>query len=242
VVDVRGGELDIGRRFHYRYASLRFLDTPGKTQWTFLHPREHDLWIGHQADVSIRRGFLSLPWISAVRRDDEKRLRSILAGTPTAARPWEDLITLYLDTHRWSEARQATADFLKIYPKKIRYVHYAATVLLNARRFDDMVALLEPLAQKRADYQMYSLLGFALAMTGRKTEGVELLNKAIRLDPDNYWAYYSLGYAHLFTGDPRAAVPHFEKVLQIRPDYPEIEDQLRTIRESAVNPSPSQKQ
>ncbi|MGH7832884.1 MAG: tetratricopeptide repeat protein, partial [Candidatus Binatia bacterium] len=151
-------------------------------------------------------------------------------------------IRLYLDSQRWPEARQATADFLKIYPNEVRYVHYAASVLLNARRFDDMVALLEPLAQRRTDYQIYTLLGFAQAMTGRKAEGVALLNRAIRLDPDNYWAYYSLGYAHVFTGDPRAAVPYFEKVLQIRPDYPEIEDQLRTIRESAANPSPSQRQ
>jgi hypothetical protein len=233
VVDIRGGEMDVGRTFQYRYASLRLLDKPEKTEWLFLHPGEQDqLWIGHAAEVSIRRGFLGMPWISAVRRDDEKRLRAILAMTPTAARPWKDLITLYLEAQRWPEARQATADFLKIYPHEMRYVHWAASVFLNARRFDEMIALLEPLAQERNDYQVYSLLGFAQAMTGKKAEGVKLLNKAIRLDPENYWAYYALGYAHVFTGNPRAAVSHFKKVLEIRPDYPEIVDQLRKIQQA----------
>ncbi len=65
---------------------------------------------------------------------------------------------------------------------------------------------------------------------GRQVEGVAVLEKAIPLDPDNWWTYCALGYAHFYAGEFADAALWFERVLQLRPNFPEIEERLRTIR------------
>lgn len=76
---------------------------------------------------------------------------------------------------------------------------------------------------------------------GRKAEGVALLEKAAALDPTNWWTFYALGYAHFYDGELSAAAPWFERVLELRPNFPEIEDRLRTIRSKRPSPIRSTK-
>jgi tetratricopeptide (TPR) repeat protein len=52
--------------------------------------------------------------------------------------------------------------------------------------------------------------GAALASTGRYTEAIKHLHKAIELQPDSAWAHYEIGASLLKTGDFKTAVVHLE--------------------------------
>jgi tetratricopeptide (TPR) repeat protein len=99
-----------------------------------------------------------------------------------------------------------------------------------AHAYHNAVPLLEPFLTRAPGAQVYRNLGFALTRAGRKAEGVDLLKKAISLEPDEWWTYYALGYAYFYEAEFREAAPWFEKVLELRPRFPEIEDRLRQIR------------
>jgi tetratricopeptide (TPR) repeat protein len=231
VLKIGGSEIDLVRSFHYSYAELRSWSHPKRSEWLLLHGQEEGLLYENQSVVvQTRRGFFNVPWVSSVEPDREKQLRAVLSITPNAARAWQELIEFYLNHRRWAEATRAGIEFFRIYPHDREGPEYIAVILNNARQFNHVIALLEPLVSYRREYKMYIYLGFALVMTGKKSQGIEFLKSAIELDPNDYFGYYELGYAHLFTGEPRLAIPYFEKVLQLWPNYPEIEERLRQIK------------
>ena len=231
ILDIRRTEIDLGYPIRYSYAKLRSWTDPKSSEWLLLHYREQsELWQNQRILVQVHGGYFKVPWVAVVEPDQESQLRSVLKLSPTASQAWRQLVSFYLAHHRWPEARKATAEYLDIYPNQIVFANYTAEVLVTAGRFDDVIALLEPVAAKRANYHTYGHLGFALVMKGRKADGVKLLQSAIAMEPKNYWAYYALGYSYILTGEPRSAVPYFERILELRPNYPEIEDLLQKIK------------
>ncbi|MGH3372767.1 MAG: tetratricopeptide repeat protein [Nocardioidaceae bacterium] len=49
------------------------------------------------------------------------------------------------------------------------------------------------------------------------------------MNPETFWGYYHLAYAYRYAGQPTEAAAMFREVLKRRPDYPEIEQELRSI-------------
>jgi tetratricopeptide (TPR) repeat protein len=158
------------------------------------------------------------------------RKRSNGAFSPTASWPRKQLIQIYARRGDYGRAIDMAKAYLAEYPNDRDFAKRFASELFNASHWALAVPLLEPLLQRKADPELYGLLGFAMTRGGGKAEGVALLEKPAALDPNNWWTFYALGYAHFYDGEFPRAVPWFERVLELRPNFPEIEERLRTIR------------
>ncbi len=230
ITEIGGNEIDFGYPIHYFWADLQSWRPPKNTERLMLRLSEReDLWAGRSVLLRLHAGYFHVPWISAIDANKEEEWLETINDIPTASRPRHNLTYLYLDQHRWEEVKRLSAEQMKFYPNDLLFIRYVTGVLLNAYRYSEIVALLEPIAKNKSDYQVYGKLGFALAMRGRKPEGIKYLESAILMEPRNYWAYSALGYAHVYTGTPKNAVPYFKKVLEIRPGFPEIQDMLRKM-------------
>lgn len=188
------------------------------------------LWAGQPVVVRLRAGTLHIPWVMHLERDREQYARQILRSVPTSAWAWKDLVDYYIDYTRWSEAKAALLDYLKLYPNDYEFARGCAVSFILARRSADAIEIMEPFLSRRPSYELYNLLGFEYHKLGRNDRAIELLQTSIPLEPDRYDAYYHLGYVYSTTGQPEQAIAMFEQVLKQRPDFPEITAQLNRLR------------
>ena len=231
VVALVGGEPDSTMGAAYAWADLRSWRTAGRTERVILHAWERrTLWAAKRVLVHVRPGRFGLPWIMKIESDEEERLRAVLEYAPTASRPWKELVATFFRRGDHDRAVSLAQEYLAIYPNDRDFAIRFAGDLFSASRWPAAVPILEPFMRGRPDAKLYGLLGFAMTRAGRQAEGVAILERAIPLDPDNWWTYYALGYAHFYAGALAEAAPWFERVLQLRPNFPEIEERLRAIR------------
>ncbi len=71
-------------------------------------------------------------------------------------------------------------------------------------------------------------VGTMLALKGRVPEGIRILGKALRIEPDYAEAHNSLGTALQQTGKIEEAIAQYEQALRIKPDYAEPHYNLGT--------------
>jgi tetratricopeptide repeat protein len=231
ILEISADEINFGRSIPYAWAKLRSWRTPQDTESVFLHFDEQDnVWPGQAVIVHAKQGYFKVPWLIKVAPDEEKRLLSIVKSIPTASKAWKDLTDLYVKQNRWPDITIAGKEYLKLNPSDAGFATHMGATLLSARRYSDAIPLLQLVADTTFDHEVYVQLGFALALAGRKPEGLPYINKAIDAEPNNFRGYYTLGKANLRTGDYAAAIPALEMALKLRPYYPEIEEDLRQIR------------
>jgi protein O-mannosyl-transferase len=87
----------------------------------------------------------------------------------------------------------------------------------------------------------YNNLGVVLNDSGQYREAMEILSRAIAIDPVYYQAYNNLGYAYIMTGQSSAALPLLKKAIRMAPEFVDpytnlagALNQLRQFRESAA--------
>jgi tetratricopeptide (TPR) repeat protein len=231
VIGLVGGDTDSWAGALHTWVDLRSWRNPGKRERVILYPREREaLWVGQPVLVYVRQGGLGLPWVTHIHPDEEERLQAVLQFMPSATWPRKQLIRTYFRRGEYARAITMAREYLATHPMDRHFAAEFAGDLFNASQWPAAVPLLEPFLLGKPEATIYGPLGFAMTRAGRHAEGVALLKKAIALDPDEWWPYYALGYAHFYAGEFPEAAPYFEKVLQFRPNYPEIEERLRTIR------------
>ena len=71
------------------WIELRSWRTPGAVErLPLLAHEEGVLWAGKPVLVTVRWGYLSLPWVVSIERDDERHYRHIVERIPTASLAW----------------------------------------------------------------------------------------------------------------------------------------------------------
>jgi hypothetical protein len=236
VVAIGGGEPDAGITAWYGWADLRSWRQPGATDRLLLYDHERrQLWGGQPVIVHVRHGAFR-PWVAGIEPDEDQRLLNILKVSPNASRVWKDLVNARCRHRRYDEALAAGLEYLKIFPGDEVFAVRLAGEFFSADRWPSAVPLLEPFLQRKPSFEVYRYLGFAMTRANRQAEGVELIKKSIAMKPDEWWSHYVLAYAYFYNSEFSAAVPWFEKVLELRPNFPEIEERLRTIRAGTARP------
>ena len=132
---------------------------------------------------------------------------------------------------RFPEAAAATRAYFARYPDDYPFAQGMAKAFGGLSRFHEMALVLEPFVARKPSYEVYALTGFALGRVGRKAEAVALLEKAIAVEPENWWAYYFLGYVLGSINRRLEAVAAFEKALAIRPDFLEVRAEVANLRQ-----------
>jgi tetratricopeptide (TPR) repeat protein len=210
------------------WADLVFTDSREHRR-VLLDAREAEvLWGGQAVEVRLHAGALGLARIAAVAPDEEVRHRAVLAIAPDAAGSWAALARLYAKRERWPEAMEAARSYLRasadsgtvrdLAAERFQRGDYARAAEFARLVFD-----------RERSFKSHTFLGWTLSKMGQHKEALPLLRTAVELDPETFWGYYHLGYAYKYAGQPAEAAAMFHEVLKRRPDYPEIERELRSM-------------
>lgn len=237
IVRIGLDETEIGLRVPFVWADVRSWRRPGELERILVRPHERErLWGGQSVIVSVRAGFHGVPWVSRIEGDVEKQSREILAVSPEAAQIRKDLAEFYVRLGRFTEAAMTTREYVQRFPDDRQFAVRIAKVLTSRDRFADVVMVLEDVAPRREDADVYMLLGHALAAQGRRPEGIALLERARAMQPRNWWPHYALGWAYGGSGDYGRAVAAFQKAIEMRPGLPDAERELQRLRPLAARP------
>ena len=103
--------------------------------------------------------------------------------------------------------------------------------LQDKQRFDDALALLEPLLRHFPESAPPLLLAAALHLErGDAAQAYGLVQRCLRLQPQNAQAHRLQGELCLRLGDPDAAVQALQQALALEPAHAQTADQLKSAR------------
>ena len=108
-------------------------------------------------------------------------------------------------------------------------LYYSLGIALDrSNHWDKAEARLEHALQLKPDQPLVlNYLGYSWIDRGVKLhEGLGMIEKAVKLRPEDGYIIDSLGWAHYRLGDYRKAVKYLEKAVELVPDDPTINDHL----------------
>jgi tetratricopeptide (TPR) repeat protein len=236
---VRAVRAPLGGVTPYGWLTVRSWEDPGKTIRLLLRPAERGtFWVGEPVVLELRRGALWIPWVAAIIEDRDRRNRAILEVAPQAAMAWRDLIRFNLERARWKRVVEPAQQYFGIYPGDRQFLIEVADTLDMAEQPAEEVEILAPIMdQATPDAYLFKVYGLALSRSGRKTDAVQWLRKAVELERSDFWAYYHLGHTLRDLGRVAEAIEAYERAQTLKPGYPEIESDLALLRK-AVLPKP----
>jgi tetratricopeptide (TPR) repeat protein len=233
VLSVVAASIDpgFGKLIPHAHADLRSWEAGGGVERVVLPAHERQrTWVGQPVNVTVRAGFLGIPWVAAVNLDEARHLRQVLAASPRALHPMQRLITIAVERRQWNEALELTRRYADAYPDDVAFVEYVAGYLGVAGRYSDQVELIEGLVARTPDYESLSMLGFALDRSEDHQRAIEVLKRAVELRPDVFLALHYLGEAYQALGRREEAIAAYEAELRIRPQSLEVRRRVRALR------------
>ncbi|MFQ6675648.1 MAG: tetratricopeptide repeat protein [Fidelibacterota bacterium] len=94
-------------------------------------------------------------------------------------------------------------------------------LLVNSRRFDEALPVLERGAQLSDDPFSYKWAGTLLVDRGEPARGIPYLQKALELAPADGQVMFNLSGAYYLTGSLSRAIEQVETLLSLYPDFPD---------------------
>jgi hypothetical protein len=222
-----------GKLIPHAHVDLRSWETGGGVERVVLPAYERErTWVGQPVTVTVRAGFLGIPWVAAVSLDEARHLRQVLVASPRAFHAMQRLIMIAVEQRQWSEALELTRRYAAIYPDDVGIVEYVAGYLGVAGRYSDQVELIEGLVARSPDYESLSMLGFALDRSEDHQRAIEVLKRAVELRPDDFLALHYLGEAYQALERREEAIAAYEAELRIRPQSLEVRRRVRALRDA----------
>jgi tetratricopeptide (TPR) repeat protein len=221
------GEAYFNRFVPLAWAELAF--ESGERRSALLTAEEADaLWGGQIVEVTLHAGGAGLQRIEAIARDEEAGHRAVLAVSPDAAASWAGLLRIYARRQAWPQVMETAKAYLRT-SNDVDPVSVVAAERFQRRDYKRAAELYRLAFERDKSFNGYLLLGWTLANLGQFDEGLPLLRKAVELNSETFWGYYHLAYAYKYAGKKTEAAAAFREVLRRRPDYPEIEQELRSL-------------
>jgi tetratricopeptide (TPR) repeat protein len=127
-----------------------------------------------------------------------------------------------LDQRRPDEAERITRDLLAKNPHHVGALHLLGLACLAQARAQDAVIALEQVAAARSDSMVETQLAIALRQSGRTSEALACLQRAVERQPPFPFAFHELGvllFSQRRLDEAEAAV---RRGLQVAPTMPEL--------------------
>ncbi len=137
---------------------------------------------------------------------------------------------LLRDAKEWKETFAMLAKAVDEYPDSYELRYDFAMAAERVSRLDILEKQLRRVMEMKPDYaHAYNALGYTLAeKTERLAEAKELIEKALKLSPDDPFILDSLGWVHYRLGQVPEALKHLQQAYSQRPD-PEIAAHLGEV-------------
>jgi tetratricopeptide (TPR) repeat protein len=217
------------------------------------HPDPGAVYMGlGQAAESAKRPEEALDWYQRVegadrlraqmkiasliaKRDGLDKGRAYLQGLEPGSQ--EDRVQMVLieaqllrDAKAWQETYDMLSRAVETYPDSYEILYDRAMAAEKVNRIDVLEKDLRRVIELKPDYaHAYNALGYTLAdRTNRLEEAYTLIEKAIKLSPEDPFILDSLGWVHYRLGNFPEALKHLKSAYVARPD-PEIAAHLGEV-------------
>ncbi len=149
---------------------------------------------------------------------------------------------LLRDAKEWKETYDLLSKAVVKYPESFELLYDRAMAAERIDKLDVLEHDLRAVIKMKPDYaHAYNALGYTLAeKTNRLSEAKDLIEKAIKLSPDDPFIMDSLGWVNFRMGDTGEALKHLHTAYSARPD-PEIAAHLGEVLWSAGQHDEAQK-
>jgi tetratricopeptide (TPR) repeat protein len=116
----------------------------------------------------------------------------------------------------WQEALNCHHQVLKCRPASLLAQQWCAQfILLPLRRFDEAIAMLEPLlVVEPCELFLRKTFAEALILRGDYAEAIEQLRRVVALDPTFWLGCFALGNAYSLSGNDASAVEAYESAMR----------------------------
>jgi tetratricopeptide (TPR) repeat protein len=171
-----------------------------------------------RADISLGRKDLTQEQRAQVLSDLEQAIEKVAPGDPVVARDHTNRARLLHQEGRDQDALIACDAAVKIAPDYPEAHHLRLRILLELKRYRDLLGLCEVLlARGKASPELYELR--ALARTGQGDYGgaIEDITKVLELRPDQTPLLTRRGRLYLATQAQRLAWRDFDRALELDP-------------------------
>jgi tetratricopeptide (TPR) repeat protein len=137
---------------------------------------------------------------------------------------------LLRDAKAWQETYDLLTKAVVEYPDSFELLYDRAMAAERIEKLDVLEADLRKVIKMKPDYaHAYNALGYTLAeKTDRLGEARDLIEKALKLAPDDPFIQDSLGWVHYRMGQTGVALKHLQQAYSSRPD-PEIAAHLGEV-------------
>ncbi|HWB58345.1 MAG TPA: tetratricopeptide repeat protein [Chthoniobacteraceae bacterium] len=172
-------------------------------------------------DNGITRNFLGFAYERAGRMDDAMaEYKKSIALMPSYAEPENNLGVILLDNNDVEGAIKHFERALQIDEGHVEARDNLAAAYIQEHRLDDAEKQLRMVIKFRPKLpEAYNLLGGVLVEKGGDMkEAIDLLQKALEINPDFAGAHVNLGNALLEDGQARGALYQYQKALKLTPD------------------------
>jgi tetratricopeptide (TPR) repeat protein len=171
--------------------------------------------ISHQQGLAAGREYLH----RIEPRSDDDRIQMIQVEAQ-----------LLRDAKAWRETFDLLSKAVEQYPDSFELLYDRAMAAEHIDRIDVLEADLRRVIKMKPDYaHAYNALGYTLAeKTNRLAEAKDLIEKAVKLSPDDPFIIDSLGWVFYRMGQVQEALKHLQFAYTSRPD-PEIAAHLGEV-------------
>jgi tetratricopeptide (TPR) repeat protein len=141
------------------------------------------------------------------------------------------LIQAHSGAKQYARAAELAAEASTRYPRDERFVHLRADALAESGKLDAATALLQSLIDRDpSNADALNSLGYMLAERGvRLPEAVTLIERALKVEPENPAYLDSLAWALFKQGNAEKAEAPMRKAADARPDESVIQDHLGDV-------------
>lgn len=183
-----------------------------------------------QRAIDIRKAFD----LNSLDRPDEAKvlLEKVIAADPTDLKPLDALGNILRARKRFSEAADVYTKAIALIAKPEKrhwtYFYSRGTCYERLKKWPLAEADLLKALQLFPDQPLVlNYLGYSWIDQSRNMkQGMQLIEKAVSLKPDDGYIVDSLGWAHFHLGNYKEAVRYLEKAVELRPEDPVLNDHL----------------
>ncbi len=108
---------------------------------------------------------------------------------------------------------------IKLRPTHMVAIYRKSALLVKMKDYAGAINGLEQIvAENPSDAKVYYLLGLAYDGAGQSEKGIEAMQKAVDLDPEEIKYHQHLGFMNVRREDHKTAAEHFTKVMELERD------------------------
>ncbi len=155
-------------------------------------------------------------------------LQAAIQDRPDASPLYATLASAYEATSHFDDAVLTLKSGLRVVPTDDSMAFQLATILERMGQEDDSVRMMQKVVEINPDHaEALNYLAYSLAEHGtRLKEAESLIQRAIKIRPDNGYFSDSLGWIHYRAGRYSLAVKHLEHAAELTPNEPIIREHL----------------